>query len=909
MPIGSREDVWAGRAHRTAGGLTRDDLFVGPDGKVKSKRMAEAARARAISRGGGIGGRKVTAGAGVEGRKIPEDEAPDKAVVPFRPQPKPGARRVTSKAGAVRIANARGLEAIRIANDRSGAPPYGRAVRFSKPSARAIRIKIEDDQRSAGLIASIVKKGMAKEAVGDNAPLAQSLITAVVESGQVPADQVTPETVAAAVVGMAASPTQAVQMVERQAAAVDDEEAFLSAEEDIPEFAGLAEIPGQALAEIPGRIAGALGDFARATLPVDAAEFFDRPGAARDPADIAAGLARLPAAPAAATAAPLTPGQIAARRGAITTRLKRATRAGDQAAIAAAMAERDAFEQAHGPPKTPAPKQPTEADTRLAERLQALGTAPDPDDDDEDLPDLSELPPLIDDPDDDFVDPDDDDFVDLSFFDDTGGSGVGGRGFIQSVGSWLKRAAPIAGRILRRPETAALVGSIASALGQPEIAIGATPVLGAVGSLLGGAAANLPFGQHAALVLQHASRTSGSGPGASFSDRLGSALQKLGPRLQPLIKGKANHGKFFGTLSKLASRGLPMPPPIQLPGLPPPIFGRGAVLPGMGAVLPGMGAVLPGMGAVLPGMGAGMTPMDQFILSGLQGGGWKRPQRSRSLVEGYGANGAGFLSDLASSLRRMAPALGRALKKKEVGDIARAAGRAFGQESLGNAAADIFPEIGGLLGGGLAGAGATGGAFLSDLIKGFRRMSPSVGRALKRNETQAIIKSLGEATGQQRIADIAQKVLPEIGSLLGGGAGAGARGGGLLQDIGRALKKSAPVIGRTLRRDEFGGLLRTLGKAFGNEEAGNAAAKISADVGKLLGSGRAGGGAAVGSRHVHAVANALLGKRTAGAGLASITVGHGDHGTAWPTQTLGVLPGSGAAGAGAVLPGGGAKKM
>ena len=43
---GSKQDVWAGTAQRTAGGLTKADLVLNKQGKPVSKRQSEAAAAR-----------------------------------------------------------------------------------------------------------------------------------------------------------------------------------------------------------------------------------------------------------------------------------------------------------------------------------------------------------------------------------------------------------------------------------------------------------------------------------------------------------------------------------------------------------------------------------------------------------------------------------------------------------------------------------------------------------------------------------------------------------------------------------------------------------------------------------------------------------------------------------------------
>ena len=43
---GSKQEVWTGRAHKTAGGLTKADLVLSKKGKPVSKRQSEAAAAR-----------------------------------------------------------------------------------------------------------------------------------------------------------------------------------------------------------------------------------------------------------------------------------------------------------------------------------------------------------------------------------------------------------------------------------------------------------------------------------------------------------------------------------------------------------------------------------------------------------------------------------------------------------------------------------------------------------------------------------------------------------------------------------------------------------------------------------------------------------------------------------------------
>ena len=44
MAIGSRAQVWHGSAEKTAGGLKKEDLFIGKDGAIKSKAQAAAGK-------------------------------------------------------------------------------------------------------------------------------------------------------------------------------------------------------------------------------------------------------------------------------------------------------------------------------------------------------------------------------------------------------------------------------------------------------------------------------------------------------------------------------------------------------------------------------------------------------------------------------------------------------------------------------------------------------------------------------------------------------------------------------------------------------------------------------------------------------------------------------------------------
>jgi len=43
---GSKQEVWTGRAHKTAGGLTKADLVLSKGGKPVSKKQSQAAAAR-----------------------------------------------------------------------------------------------------------------------------------------------------------------------------------------------------------------------------------------------------------------------------------------------------------------------------------------------------------------------------------------------------------------------------------------------------------------------------------------------------------------------------------------------------------------------------------------------------------------------------------------------------------------------------------------------------------------------------------------------------------------------------------------------------------------------------------------------------------------------------------------------
>lgn len=46
MPVGTREQVWAGTHSKTSGGLRKDDLMLNPAGKLVSKKQSMAAKER-----------------------------------------------------------------------------------------------------------------------------------------------------------------------------------------------------------------------------------------------------------------------------------------------------------------------------------------------------------------------------------------------------------------------------------------------------------------------------------------------------------------------------------------------------------------------------------------------------------------------------------------------------------------------------------------------------------------------------------------------------------------------------------------------------------------------------------------------------------------------------------------------
>lgn len=51
MTVGTRAQVFHGNADKTPGGLTKRDLFKGPDGRIKSEKASNAAKQRVENEG------------------------------------------------------------------------------------------------------------------------------------------------------------------------------------------------------------------------------------------------------------------------------------------------------------------------------------------------------------------------------------------------------------------------------------------------------------------------------------------------------------------------------------------------------------------------------------------------------------------------------------------------------------------------------------------------------------------------------------------------------------------------------------------------------------------------------------------------------------------------------------------
>ena len=99
---GSREEVWAGTARKTSGGLTKEDLTLNKRGKVVSRRQSDAAKARYPALKA-----KLCAGQAPAPAPAPARAAPARAADPAAPAPAPARAAAPAPAPARAAAPAR----------------------------------------------------------------------------------------------------------------------------------------------------------------------------------------------------------------------------------------------------------------------------------------------------------------------------------------------------------------------------------------------------------------------------------------------------------------------------------------------------------------------------------------------------------------------------------------------------------------------------------------------------------------------------------------------------------------------------------------------------------------------------------------------------------------------------------
>jgi hypothetical protein len=359
---------------------------------------------------------------------------------------------------------------------------------------------------------------------------------------------------------------------------------------------------------------------------------------------------------------------------------------------------------------------------------------------------------------------------------------VVGQGFFEDVGRIFKKAAPVAGKVLKRPETAAILSAAAVAAGQPHLAGPIAAIAPEIGSLLGGGILPNVDGRIKRMQVTPAAMLAAELIAANAMARSKEEI-KSGSKLTGAGFGR-RLSRAFKTVAPIAGRLLQRE---EVPGL---FAALGGII-GQEKAGRSIGRVAPRVGRVLEKSASASSPGDvvstiaEEIISGKSGSG----VMGRGTVED-------FFKKVAKGIKTAAPHVGRVLKRKEVANIARAVGAATGQQQYGELAAKVLPEIGGLLGGYAAvGSGSpTGAGFFEDLARGLRKGAPIAGRILKRKEVGKIIDAIGAATGQQAAASAAKEIIPQIGGLLGGGA----VGAGSLEFLAHELERQCGGKGATL---------------------------------------------------------------------------------------------------------------
>ena len=86
---GTREDVWAGYASQTAGGLSKDDLMQTPKGRIVSKRASEKSRQLMLDRNSKQKPPLLKKEEPELSASDVEAEPPKPSVKPSKPKPKP----------------------------------------------------------------------------------------------------------------------------------------------------------------------------------------------------------------------------------------------------------------------------------------------------------------------------------------------------------------------------------------------------------------------------------------------------------------------------------------------------------------------------------------------------------------------------------------------------------------------------------------------------------------------------------------------------------------------------------------------------------------------------------------------------------------------------------------------------
>lgn len=792
MPVGTREDVWAGRADRTSGGLRKADLMMGSGGKLMSIKASTAAKARMKGRGAsavgstGLADSPVSIPAPVlraDTLPVPRDAAADRIAVANRDYQRAALRvseqpeALTKKAvnGSIRVvsglsnssavahgdsdvvdANLVASQLVASAAQRGAAAAPLSIADIQRFVQRVVRAPVDEGEIQRLLIS----EGMRPTQLALPAPAARPALGPVIDLAQL-ANQGFPEETAL-MLKERLGPRRALEWTgEVQEALLEDEDIARMVAED--EALSDDDFEGNLLGELRGPAPGDPDLLRRLSALREDDPLDDGPEV-----DV--------------------PDWDASSLSSLDTFLSALTRA------------------------EPVPEIPEEVAQRVPGILEAAARAPPatPDDSDDEIarmiPDLLGLARTLKSPNviglaRELEDSDDD-----SQLADDEGSTVSGSGFWKDAGRFFNKARKAVGGVLRKKETAALLNSLAAISGQPQLAI-AAKIAPDVGALIGSGAPCMKPGRRcsrasALRALQGAALVRNlAGPKVSGGS-IATALKVAAPFLGKALKSK-EAPMLFGMLGKAlgGKKGQRIATDVtrKIAPILGSLLGGGARLPGQGARLPGQGARLPGQGARLPGQGARL-PGQGAVLPG-------------------GGPGPKFWRSAAKALAKGSRALGRTLKKPEAKSLLKDVAKIAGVDSkyIG-IAADLLPQIGGLLGGGPMSAKQ----FFDSVGKAFRGAAPVIGKVLRRKEVGDIARSLGTAFGRPELGKAAADIAGSVGSLLGGAAmtgrgtdeaivanfvqgfgriatsGAGSRGGvcgaGFVRDVGAAIEDAVARI-------------------------------------------------------------------------------------------------------------------